>query len=438
MAKKAKIETKAVEAEVLQDDETMLEQQVEHEIKKYNLADAKIAELKKKYAGLKVRDLDDKEGFVKVKTALSEVVSIRTGIDKKRLALTGDYRKIVDAINGEAKRLTALIREVEEPLKLEKERIEKMLKEEKERKKKEIQERLDARVEELKKSGMTFDGSFYVCGDGISMDVNTIRDMKDTDYEFLKAKVEMEAERIRKEKEEIERKKAEEEAERRRQQEELEKQQEELRKQQEEFRRQQEEMEKQRREFAEMKAKAEREERERKEMLEKQKAEEIERKIRETANRRGEQLEALGYVYSPSKESYTFSNKSGNHDVENAMLRSSSQEHWEEFLTEAKGLVEHLKKEDEKILEAEKEAERLRILKEEQEAKARAEREEQERLAALPDVEKAEVYLKSVLEIKIPEFSTVEIANTMSDFTSKLTEAATEIMEELKKIKSGE
>src|SRR5690606_20470969 len=98
MSKQVKnVETpEAVEVEVM-DETTELEKQVKAELKKYNVADAHIAALKKKYAGLKVKDIKDKEGLVAVKTALAEVVSLRTSIDKKRLALTGDYRKIVDA-----------------------------------------------------------------------------------------------------------------------------------------------------------------------------------------------------------------------------------------------------------------------------------------------------------------------------------------------------
>lgn len=439
MAKTKKTETpEFVEAEVVQDESAALEQQVKQELKKYNLADAKIAELKKKYAGLKVKDLKDKEGFVAVKTALSEVVSIRTGIDKKRLALTGDYRKIVDAINGEAKRLTALIQEVEEPLREEKDRIDRLVKEEKERKAREIQERLDNRVATLKEAGMTFDGSFYVCGDTIAMDVNTIRDMKDADFDFLKAKVEMEAERIRKAAEEEEKRKAAEEAERKRQQEEFEKQQAELRKQQEEFKRQQEEMEKQRRELQEMKEKAEREERERKELLEREKREAEERKIRELINNRGSQLEAQGYAYYPAKSAYVFSNGSGAHKVEQELIKSSSEEHWQEVVKEAIEKKDYLIAEDYKIREAEKQMERERILKEQQEAKAKAEAEEAARLAALPDVEKAELYLKSILETQVPQIETKEISNAVSVFVNHTAQAATELMEELKKFKSGE
>lgn len=442
MAKKAEKEVTEAEAvEVIQDENELLDQQIKSELKKYNLADAKIAELKKRYSGLKVRDLKDKEGFVAVKSALSEIVSFRTGIDKKRLALTADYRKITDSINGEAKRLVALLQEVEAPLREEKDRVEALLKEEKERKAREIQERLDARVNQLQESGMTFNGQYYVCGDTISMDINTIRDMKDTDFEFLNAKVIMEAERIRKEREEEEKRKAEEEAERKRQQEELERQQAELRKQQEEMEAQRKEFERQQQELAEMKLKAERDEQERKERIAQEEAAKHRRELQELVNKRASELERLNYYYSNSRKAYIFANRAGDHFVDEALLRTASEEYWPTIIAEVTAKADELKAEEAKIIETEKEAERKRILKEQEEAKAKAEEEEAARLAALPDVEKVESYISSLLLTDIPDVENDDIKEELLQFSAKMKHHASDLITYISKysqVNSGE
>ena len=434
MAKQAKkVETpEAVEVEVL-DENAELEKQVKAELKKYNVADAHIAALKKKYAGLKVKDIKDKEGLVAVKTALSDVVSLRTGIDKKRLSLTGDYRKIVDAINGEAKRLTALLSEVEEPLRAEKDRAEALIKAEKERKARELQERLDARVEAIKAAGMVFDGSFYVIGDTISMDVNTIRDMKDADFDFLKAKVELEAERIRKAKEEEEQRKAAEEARLKAEREKLEQEMAELQRQKDEMARQREEMERQQRELTEAKEKAEREERERQEAAERQ-------RIQDMVNRRASELEVIGLMYLNSRKSYAFGNRGGTYEIEEGLLRTASEDYWKELVAEGKAKIADANKKEAEIIEAEKEAERQRIIREQEEAKEKAEQEEAARLAALPEVEKVELYIKSILSVEVPNVETPEIRSALGYAVNNIRQNASAVQEQLNKFKnqSGE
>jgi len=81
---------------------------------KYEVNDAKIAAIAET-----VKDLsaDTKEGYKAVCNAISIVVSTRTGIEKHRNALLTGARSYTADVNGEAKRLTALVAEIEEPLK---------------------------------------------------------------------------------------------------------------------------------------------------------------------------------------------------------------------------------------------------------------------------------------------------------------------------------
>ena len=153
------------------------------EIAKFNLADAGIAELKKKYKGLKVKDKDDQSGITKVTEAYRDVVKVRTTLEKKRKEVKEPYIKIGKDIDEEAKRLTNLILDVENPLKSEYEKIKQWEKEEEERKEAERLEKIKKRVGELTGAGLVFNGEFYVINE-ISMDIVTIEKMSEAEGEL--------------------------------------------------------------------------------------------------------------------------------------------------------------------------------------------------------------------------------------------------------------
>lgn len=73
------------------------------------------------------------------------------------------------AIDEEAKRLTASLEEIENPLK-DKQEIDDEIAE-KDRQEAEAQAKTDKRVEELEAVGIKFDGRFYSIGEDISVDI---------------------------------------------------------------------------------------------------------------------------------------------------------------------------------------------------------------------------------------------------------------------------
>lgn len=121
---------------------------IESELKKFNVADAAIAEMKKEYTGLTIAGIDDKEGYEKVHKARMLVRSKRTDVEKKRKELKADSLKFGRAVDAEALRITAMLEEIETPLSKEEERIDaehERIKLEAEKKEKErIQKRIDA------------------------------------------------------------------------------------------------------------------------------------------------------------------------------------------------------------------------------------------------------------------------------------------------------
>ena len=186
---------KAVDATFQQQNETV-EDRVEIEIKKFNIADARIAELKEQFKDLEIKDVYDKEGIKAVNEAVKIMRTLRTGVDAKHKELKSFYLNTGRGIDAEKNRIQELIAEVEEPLKAKKEAIEAEIKRIKDEEEAKEQKRLDDRVEALKEAGIQFDGAFYSIGESVSVDLLTIKDLGEESFEKLKSMVQAENEKI--------------------------------------------------------------------------------------------------------------------------------------------------------------------------------------------------------------------------------------------------
>lgn len=98
------------------------------------VTETRLAELRK-YNGLCA-----KEDYEAVRLAIADVRSTRTGVDKARKQLNEDAQDHIRRVNDEAKRVTALIVEIEEPLKASKKAVD----DEKARIKREKEEAIEA------------------------------------------------------------------------------------------------------------------------------------------------------------------------------------------------------------------------------------------------------------------------------------------------------
>lgn len=88
----------------------------------YSVTDAALAELKAKYGGLRAT-FGDGMAYKSVTDALSVVRTLRINVEKKRVELKADALEYGRKVDAEAKRITAALLEVEEPLKANKEEI---------------------------------------------------------------------------------------------------------------------------------------------------------------------------------------------------------------------------------------------------------------------------------------------------------------------------
>ena len=119
------------------------------EIVKYDITDAAISEMGKRYMGLTIKDLDDKEGFDSVHDARMIVKGKRVEVEKARVKFKAEALEYGRKVDGEAKRIFGLLEPIETHLQTEEDKITK----EKARIKAEEEEKftlmVNARVEAL-------------------------------------------------------------------------------------------------------------------------------------------------------------------------------------------------------------------------------------------------------------------------------------------------
>ena len=202
-AKAQSKEKEILDVQIVEAKDITVEDVISTEIKKFNLADVKIAELKEQFKDLEISGVEDKNGYKAVSEAIKIVRTYRTGVEKVRKQIKEDYLKTGRAIDEEAKRLTASLEEIENHLKDKKQEIDDEIQAEKDRQEAEAQAKTDKRVEELEAVGIKFDGRFYSIGEDISVDIVTIKDFTDEQFAEFKNRVSavndkiQEAERIK-------------------------------------------------------------------------------------------------------------------------------------------------------------------------------------------------------------------------------------------------
>lgn len=106
----------------------------------YSVSDAAIDKLRERYSGLTIANTADYE---RVRVGIGEIRDIRVQVEKTRVELKADALAYGRKVDAEAKRITSMLMEIEEPLKLEKAKVD----DEKARIKREKEEAEKARIE---------------------------------------------------------------------------------------------------------------------------------------------------------------------------------------------------------------------------------------------------------------------------------------------------
>jgi hypothetical protein len=100
----------------------MDENLVKQELQKYNVTDAAIAELKTDYMARTVKDANDLKGYELCKEARIDIKKRRVSVEKTRVQLKAESLEYGRRVDGEAKRITALLEPIETHL-IEQEKI---------------------------------------------------------------------------------------------------------------------------------------------------------------------------------------------------------------------------------------------------------------------------------------------------------------------------
>mgnify|MGYP003602462106 CR=1 FL=1 len=196
---KASPEQKGVEIFAPENKEKIIQAFVNSASLNYSFTPAQSKKMVKESSKLSIKDKDDKEGFKKVYEQHRKFVKARTSTDKERKVLVEPFMEIKKRIDDVAKDdiLGILVNE-EARLKSEVDQWRAWEEEETARIEKEEADRINQRVSELEEVGIKFDGAFYSCGENISVDIVTIKDLSEEAFSELKKRVSVENEKIEK------------------------------------------------------------------------------------------------------------------------------------------------------------------------------------------------------------------------------------------------
>lgn len=154
---------------------------INSELVKFDKYQARLEELKKQYAGLKIVDIDDKEGYETVKEAVATLRTMRSETEKDRKDAKDFYLRAGREIDGKAEFIKTGILSIENPLKKRKDEIDEEREAEKKRKQEEENNRYTQRTADLTKMGVLFSDGYFVL-DGVEYEASLIKGCDDETY----------------------------------------------------------------------------------------------------------------------------------------------------------------------------------------------------------------------------------------------------------------
>jgi hypothetical protein len=172
------------------------DKKAEMEIARYDVARSWIAERKEQYQDLAITGVDDKDGIKSVTAAWQEIRNKRLAVQNKHTEIKADYLVITRAIDKEKNELVDLLKDIEDPLKAEIDRIENEKLAAKQEEDRKAAAALQARVDTLIQNGMAFNGRYYAIGEVVSIDVVTLKDLGDDEFDKLLGRVKTENQAI--------------------------------------------------------------------------------------------------------------------------------------------------------------------------------------------------------------------------------------------------
>ncbi len=166
----------------------MNEELIKNELQKYGVTDAAIAKLNADYMALTVKTPQDMAGYEVVKKARIDIKKRRVEVEKTRVQLKAESLEYGRRVDGEAKRITALLEPIETHLTAQ----EKIVDDEKARIKAEAEAkeaaRIQARVDRIFAFGASFTGQNYIAY-GLQIPAALVKACADEQFEQFVAQV---------------------------------------------------------------------------------------------------------------------------------------------------------------------------------------------------------------------------------------------------------
>jgi len=326
--KKNNTEVMEVEAEEMLP-ETSLDKQIENALVKENITDKVIRQLKETFVGMALKSIDDKESYLDIKKARTEVRRIGILVEKVCKKGREDAVAIQRKWLNKEKEVLSQISEVQDPLDAEIKKFEDEVARKENEEKQRREESFMARQASLFKYGAEYRNGNYELAE-LSYESELIKNAEDEMWEgvilpkFRKVYEQKEAAMVA------------EETRRREEMERQEKERIELEEKQAAFRKEQEEFERQKRELQEQKDKQDREIRE---AEEKRQAENI-RKRNELIEGRINQLRALGMTFNFNYDAYVFEDVNVDNKTELCLF---NEKEWSDLIAKITPAIEEKK-----------------------------------------------------------------------------------------------
>jgi hypothetical protein len=159
-----------------------LQKSINQEIKRFDPFEKRLNEMKEKYSVLTIVDINDRDGYEDVRTAIGELRSVRTGTAKDKAIIKKPFLEACAAIEEKSKWIISEVEKIETPLQNRKDEIDAEKEKIKQERLAKEAERLKVRTAALIKMGVVFDGVGYTLGD-VSFDLDVIRESEDDLYE---------------------------------------------------------------------------------------------------------------------------------------------------------------------------------------------------------------------------------------------------------------
>jgi hypothetical protein len=164
-----------------------LQKTIDSEVKRFDPFESRVNELKEKYSGLVIVDINDREGYEEVRIAIGELRGVRTGTEKDKKNIKKPFLDACASIEAKSKWIIEEVKKIEDPLQKRKDEIDAEKEKITVEKKRKQEAAFLSRSVELTKMGAAFDGTSFTLED-VSYEAILLKEADEDVYATMFAK----------------------------------------------------------------------------------------------------------------------------------------------------------------------------------------------------------------------------------------------------------